>query len=74
MAEENRINEKIRKIRLEKEWSQEKVCEELLKFDYKITRSTYSKYESGKRRLSAFAVAKLALCFGVSADYILGIE
>ena len=74
MKEKTNYNEIIRKIRLRKGWSQEKVCNELEKYDYHITRSTYTKYESGIRRLSALTVEKLARCFGVSADYILGLN
>lgn len=74
MMENPKYNEIIREIRLDKGWSQKKVCQELSKHNYNITRSTYTKYESGQRQLSALAVEKLALCFKVSADMILGIE
>lgn len=74
MKEKTNYNETIRRIRLKKGWSQEKVCSELEKYDYYITRSAYANYELGIRQLSALAVEKLARCFGVSSDYILGLN
>lgn len=74
MKEKAKYNEKIREIHIAGGWSQKKVCEELEKYDYRITRSAYANYELGKRQLSALTVEKLARCFGVSADYILGLN
>lgn len=74
MKVNRRYNERIRELRLENGWSKKKVCQELSKYNYHITRSAYTKYESGQRQLSALAVEKLALCFNVSADIILGLK
>lgn len=64
---------KIREIRIENGWTQARVCKELKKYNYHTTRSAYAKYETGQRQLSALTVEKLARCFKVSADYILGL-
>ncbi len=64
----------LRILRLEKGWSQERVCKELKKHGVFIERTTYTKYETGDREPSGEMIGKLALCFTVSADFILGIE
>lgn len=61
------------RIRKEKGWSQEKVCKELKKYNCSITRSTYSKYETGNRQPSPEMVVKLAQCFGISTDCLFGL-
>lgn len=68
-----KYNEKIREIGIENGWTQERVCKELEKYNYYISRSAYAKYESGQRQLSVLTLEKLAWCFNVSADYILGL-
>lgn len=35
--------------------------------------NTYQQYESGKRQIPIEQLKKLCLCYGVSADYILGL-
>ena len=60
------------KIRTEKGWTQKKVCFELEKYNCYISRSTYSKYETGQRELTSEIIVKLAQCFETSTDCILG--
>ena len=61
------------KIRKEKGWTQEDVCRELKKYNCCISRSTYSKYETGKRHPSVEMIVKLAQCFEISTDCLLGV-
>ncbi|MBQ2972869.1 MAG: helix-turn-helix transcriptional regulator [Clostridia bacterium] len=63
----------LKKIRLEKGLTQEKLCCELRKQGYYIDRTTYSKYETGSRSMSCEALIEFACFFGTSCDYILGI-
>ena len=64
----------LRKIREEKGFSQQKVCDELKKYGYFISRSTYTKYETGARALPCNILIGLAKCFDKSSDEILGIK
>lgn len=70
---DNAIGKNLYRLRLGREWSQQRVCEELEKYGVFISRSTYTKYETGGRHPSAETVAKLALCFETTTDYILGL-
>lgn len=63
----------LKNIRAQKGWKQEEVCRELEKYNCHISRSTYSKYETGKRCLSPQMIISFALCFGTSTDCILGL-
>ena len=63
----------LRKLRNEKKLTQEKLCVELLKCGLEIKRKTYSKYETGNRKISCEMLIKFAEYFGTSTDYILGI-
>lgn len=62
----------LKSIREQKGWTQSRVCSELEKYDCHMSRSTYSKYETGVRRLNAEALIMLAQCLGTSTDCILG--
>ena len=64
----------LRKIRIEKGFSQQELCDTLKKYGYPISRSTYSKYETGSRPLSCEILIVLTKCFETSADEILGIK
>ncbi len=63
-----RIAERLRKLRFENSLTQEKVAEML-----GVTQQTYSKYEK-EGNLDGKAIIKLCEFYGVSADYLLGIE
>lgn len=63
------INEKIKELRLEKNYSQQFVADYL-----KIDRSNYSKYELGKLIINVEMLKMLCLLYNVSSDYILGLK
>ena len=63
----------LRKIRISKNLTQEKVCEELKKYGCYIDRTTYAKYESGSRNISCENLCVLAKYFETTTDSILGI-
>jgi len=64
-----KINERIKKLRIQNEWTQEYVAEKL-----GVDRSNYSKYELGKLKLRPEMIVQIAKLFDVSADYLLGLE
>lgn len=59
----------IRELRKSKGISQKEMAELL-----EISRSTYTRYESGLRNPDVNTLIKIAKIFKVSTDYILGIE
>ena len=54
-----------------KEITQQDLCEELKKNGCYITRSTYSKYETGSHNIPCDILIKLAIYFETTTDYIL---
>ena len=56
-------------LRKEKGLSQQQVADFL-----KIDRSNYSKYERGKLEVNITMLRELSKLYGVSTDYILGLE
>ena len=62
-------NEKVRELRETKGITQKVIAEVL-----QITREQYHLYESGKRELPIKHLIILCKYYGVSADYILGLE
>ena len=63
------LGERIKYLRLEKNIGQNTLAEEIC-----VSNASISYWETGKQIPSAEAVFKLAVYFGVSADYILGLE
>jgi transcriptional regulator with XRE-family HTH domain len=61
------LSRRLREIRIEKGYTQEKVAEYL-----GFTRPTYTAYESGRRKPDNGTLVKLANFFDVSLDYLLG--
>ena len=59
---------RIRDIREDNDLSQKDVAAIL-----NVAQRTYSGYENGSRNIPVECVVKLALFFGVSADYLLGL-
>ena len=59
----------LRALRLYKDWTQAEVAKKI-----HIHRSTYSYYETGKAEPSLQTLVDLALLYGVSADYLLGLN
>ena len=62
-------NEKMKELRETKQITQKTIAEVL-----KITHQQYQLYESGKRKLPIEHLIVLCKYYGVSADYILGLE
>ncbi len=60
------FSQKIKKLRQEKDWSQEKLAEQI-----GVKRLAINKYESGQTKPSAETLQKIAEVFGVSIDYLL---
>ena len=63
------IGDKIKRLRQEKNWSQDQLAEKI-----DIGRRFISNYETGKNLPSASTLQKLAEVFGVSVDYLLSDE
>lgn len=64
----------LKEIRLKRGLSQQKLCNELKKVDCFISRSAYTRYETGSRELPCSVLIKLAEYYGISTDFILGIK
>jgi transcriptional regulator with XRE-family HTH domain len=60
------LGEKIKKLRFEKKWSQDKLAEKV-----GVGRQYISRYETGKILPNAENLQKVAEVFGVSIDYLL---
>lgn len=63
------FKERLRECRARKKVTQEALCNEL-----GIAYSTYRRYERGGSEPTLSDAAKLAVYFGVSLDYLAGIE
>ncbi len=61
--------QRIRDLREDKDWSQEKVAKLL-----NVSQSTYSRYESGKLDVPTEVLISLSALYHVSVDYILGLK
>lgn len=64
----------LKKIRLEKGFSQKSLCEELGKIGCGMDRTTYTRYETGSRELPCSVLIGLSVFYGVSTDYLLGLK
>lgn len=62
------IFERIRNIREDRDIKQRQVAEYL-----NVSQNTYSQYETGAISLSAETAVKLAVFYGTSVDYLLGL-
>lgn len=63
----------LSKLRERKGITQKVLCEELEKRGCFITRSAYSKYETGDRNIPCDTLIDLAELFGTSIDCVLGL-
>ena len=63
------LNERIRKLRLERNWSQVDLAKRL-----NVTKQSVSNWENDNIQPSIEMLVKLARVFSVSTDYILGLE
>ncbi len=59
---------KLKDIREDRDLTQREIAEHL-----HIRQNTYSQYENGHRALPVDILVKLAMYFGTSTDYILGL-
>ena len=62
------MGDNLRKRRLEKKISQEKLCAELQRRGCDIGRTTYAKYESGELNIRASVLIELRKIYGCSYD------
>lgn len=63
------LNERIRKLRQERNWSQVDLAKKL-----NVTKQSVSNWENDNIQPSIDMLVKLARVFSVSTDYILGLE
>ena len=63
------LNERIRKLRLERNWSQVDLAKRL-----NVTKQSVSNWENDNIQPSIEMLVKLAREFSVSTDYLLGLE
>ena len=63
------MNKKIKQLRIEKGFTQKQVADAI-----GIVPTAITNYESGIREPSLDTLKKLCILFGVSADYLLGLE
>ena len=61
--------ERLRKIRLERRYSQEDIAEVL-----ETTQQQYSKYENGKNEIPVRHIITLCKFYNISADWMLGLD
>ncbi|CUA79146.1 helix-turn-helix domain-containing protein [Anoxybacillus suryakundensis] len=62
------ISKRLSELRKKKQWSLQYIADQL-----NIAKSTYAGYESGYRQPSLEAVKELAVLFGTTTDYLLGV-
>lgn len=62
------MGDNLRKLRLEHDISQEKLCAELQRRGCDIGRSTYAKYEAGELNIRASVIIELKKIYSCSYD------
>ena len=62
------MGDNLRKLRIEKKISQEKLCAELQRRGCDIGRTTYAKYESGELNIRASVLIELRNIYSCSYD------
>ena len=62
------IGDNLRKLRLDHDISQEKLCAELQRRGCDIGRSTYAKYEAGELNIRASVIIELKKIYNCSYD------
>ncbi len=63
----------LRILREKKGLTQNKLCEKIKKYGLHMSRTTYSKYETGKNEMSYEVLIFFSRFFNTTTDYILGI-
>lgn len=67
-------NNKLQSLRKERGFTQKEICQILQESGFKLDRTTYSKFETGKRKLQCEVLIALADFYDVTTDYILGLK
>lgn len=62
------MGDNLRRLRLERELSQEKLCAELQRRGCDIARTTYAKYESGELNIRVSVLLELRKLYDCSYD------
>lgn len=65
----DKFNERLKELRIEKGLSQKQLSKEV-----NISQSALAYWETGERTPNAQAIITLAQYFGVTTDYLLGLE
>ena len=69
------MGDNLRRLRLERELSQEKLCAELQRRGCDIGRTTYAKYESGELYIRVSVLLELRKLYGCSyAEFFAGLR
>lgn len=68
LRRDRNIGDNIRKLRIEKGLSQEKLCAELQRRGCDIGRTTYAKYESGELNVRVSVLTELRKIYQCSYD------
>lgn len=68
LRQDHCMGDNLRRLRLERELSQEKLCAELQRRGCDIGRTTYAKYESGELNIRVSVLLELRKLNGCSYD------
>ena len=69
------MGDNLRRLRMEKDISQEKLCAELQRRGCDIGRSTYAKYEAGELNIKASVIIELRKIYNCSYDdFFVGLD
>lgn len=69
----NIISENLKQLRKKNNFTQYQLCEKMKSYGCNISRTTYTKYECGKRTVPYDVLIAIVHIYNVSADYILGL-
>ena len=69
------MGDNLRRLRIEKDISQEKLCAELQRRGCDIGRSTYAKYEAGELNIKSSVIIELRKIYNCSYDeFFVGLD
>ena len=68
LRRDRNMGDNLRRLRLERGYSQEKLCAELQRNGCDIGRTTYAKYESGELNIRISVLVTLKMIFSCSYD------
>ncbi len=67
------IGSNLQRMRCQRGWSQQELCNELRQFHFVLSRSTYAKYETGESGIPADVLVGLQRLYGCSyEDFFVG--